>query len=49
VCSSDLTVPESLRGTVSAYAIEQLRIRTGQVGFVWIDPQEMAGWCCSWG
>jgi hypothetical protein len=43
-----LTIPDHLRGEVSAYVIGQLRQRSGSVGFVWVDQQNLAGWACSW-
>jgi hypothetical protein len=43
-----VTVPEHLRGEVSAYVIGQLQQRVGSVGFVWVDQQTQAGWACSW-
>jgi hypothetical protein len=41
-------IPERLRGEVSAYALGKLQERGGAVGFAWVDPQNMAGWACSW-
>jgi len=48
VPGESLSVPEHLRGDVSAYVRSQLHQRAGKVGFVWVDPQNMAGWACSW-
>jgi len=49
--SLDISVPgelveisEHLRGEMSAYAQTRLRERAGNVGFVWVDVQDMAGW-----
>lgn len=48
VPQEQIIVPKAMRGSVSAYVIEQLRNRTGSVGFVWVDAQNAAGWACSW-
>lgn len=48
VPGESIPIPEHLRGEVSAYVLGQLHERTGNVGFVWNDPQNMAGWACSW-
>ena len=43
-----LAVPETQRGSVEVFAVDQLKARSGAVGFVWVDQMEMAGWACSW-
>lgn len=43
-----IAVPQEARANISAYAIEQLRQRTGDVSFVWVDESGMAGWACCW-
>lgn len=43
-----ITVPLAHRDQVSAYILDQLRQRSGDVGFVWVDESGMAGWACSW-
>jgi hypothetical protein len=48
VPGESITIPEHLRGQVSAYVVGQLEKRAGSVGFVWIDQCDMAGWACSW-
>lgn len=48
VPGESLSVPPHLRGDISAYVSSQLHKRAGKVGFVWADPQIMAGWACSW-
>ena len=48
VPGESLPIPEHLRGEVSAYVLAQLHQRAGNVGFVWVDRQDMAGWACSW-
>ncbi|GAB1392893.1 hypothetical protein MASR1M60_10560 [Rhodocyclaceae bacterium] len=48
VPGESITIPEHLRGEVSAYVIGQLQQRTGSVGFVWVDQDLGAGWACSW-
>ena len=48
VPGESIPIPEHLRGAVSAYVLAQLHQRTGNIGFVWNDPQNMAGWACSW-
>ena len=46
--SESIDVPPSFRGQTSKYIIEQLHKRAGNIGFVWVDQQLMAGWACSW-
>ncbi|MGA9165213.1 MAG: hypothetical protein WBZ31_12225 [Thiobacillus sp.] len=48
VPSESLSLPQHLRGDVSAYVRSQLHLRAGKVGFVWVDSQNTAGWACSW-
>jgi hypothetical protein len=43
-----IRLPESERGQVVKYVLDRLRAVAGTVGFAWIDPQNMAGWACSW-
>lgn len=43
-----IEVPAHLRDKAKDYILEQFKERAGNVGFVWTDPQEMAGWACSW-
>lgn len=48
VPSRTIELPPECRGNVSAYALEQLRIQAGAVGFVWTDESALMGWACSW-
>ena len=48
VPSEAIAIPENMRGEVSSYVLDQLRQRAGNVGFVWVDTLDMAGWACSW-
>ncbi len=43
-----LTVPDEARGNAAGYALSQLMIVAGSVGFVWIADDKPAGWACSW-
>lgn len=43
-----IPIPLAHRNQVSAYILDQLRQRSGDVGFVWVDESGMAGWACSW-
>ena len=49
VPSQRIELPPEHRSNVPQFIQDQLRARTGEVGFEWIDPQGMAGWACSWG
>lgn len=46
--AESIEIPQDARGNISAYVIEQLRQRTGDVSFVWLDESGMAGWACCW-
>ena len=48
VPGESVEIPKHLRGAVSAYVLAQLHQRAGNVGFVWVDTQDMKGWACSW-
>lgn len=43
-----LTVPDEARGNSAGYALSQLMMAAGSVGFVWIADDKPAGWACSW-
>jgi len=43
-----LTVPDEARGNAAGYALSQLMMAAGSVGFVWIADDKPAGWACSW-
>lgn len=46
--SQTIALPPEHRGNVSAYALEQLRVQAGGVGYVWTDESALMGWACSW-
>lgn len=43
-----LTLPNDCRHDAGGYALRQLELATGTVGFVWIADDMPAGWACSW-
>lgn len=43
-----LTLPNDSRNDAGGYALRQLELATGKVGFVWIATDMPAGWACSW-
>lgn len=43
-----LTVPDEARGNAAGYALSQLMVAAGSVGFVWIADDKPVGWACSW-
>ncbi len=43
-----IPIPKEKRGEVERYVLDQLRACAGSVGHIWIEPQGMAGWACSW-
>ncbi len=43
-----LTLPNDYRHDAGGYALRQLELATGTVGFVWIADDMPAGWACSW-
>lgn len=43
-----LTLPNDCRHDAAGYALRQLELATGTVGFVWIADDMPAGWACSW-
>jgi hypothetical protein len=48
VPSRSIEVPQERLADVSAYALEQLRLQAGTVGYVWADERALMGWACSW-
>lgn len=42
------TLPEEARGNAAGYALNQLKLAAGSVGFAWIPEDQPAGWACSW-
>ncbi len=42
------SVAETDRGNVMGVALNQLKIASGSVGFVWLAGDKTAGWACSW-
>lgn len=45
---SYLTLPDDARGDAAGYALNQLNIAAGSIGFAWIPDDVPAGWACSW-
>jgi len=43
-----LTLPNDCRDNATGYALRQLELATGTVGFVWVADDMPAGWACSW-
>ena len=43
-----LTLPADCRHNAGGYALSQLKVATGTVGFTWIAKDMPAGWACSW-
>lgn len=43
-----LTLPDDARGNAAGYALNQLKLAAGSVGFAWIPEDQPAGWACSW-
>jgi len=43
-----IPIPPEHRGDVHSFVLDHLRARSGSVGHIWLEPQGMAGWACSW-
>lgn len=43
-----LTLPDECRHDAAGFALNQLKIAAGTIGFVWLPDDKPAGWACSW-
>lgn len=43
-----LTLPDDARSDAAGYALNQLKLAAGSIGFAWIPDDKPAGWACSW-